>query len=680
VGLVREVVTRGQRAGVPVFTVDRPGPHQAALVFRVGRADETLATSGVTHLVEHLALFAVDDDLRRSGGFVDHFRTVFFTSGSPDEIAQFLVSVSGALQALPLDRVELEKQVLLTEAASAGGSMWQMLMGLRFGAEHFGLLAHDEVGLRRIDADEVARWCASRFVSANAAIWSTCPLPADLDLQLAPGKRFPPQRVMTLAGVPLPAYVDTHTSGVVLSALGSRSTALTVALSLLEQRVHRNLRVGRGLSYAVTGSYVPLAAHAAHVTFGADCLDEHAVIVRDEILQELRGLAQDGPGLDELSAEVEKRIEHWSQENTPDNGELDAAAMDELLGKGVSTRAELVHDLEVLTPDHVSRALWETLETIILCAPTGSDVPAGFRSYDDRTPHKPLGHRYLARGNRSYDLPKRSRIAASDKAISFVGDKSENVVTIRYADVVAVLEHGPGRMTVVDRSGSSIRLDLNSLVKGAQLNGEIRRTVPPYLFVPLERTSKSILDVSRQQLGYRTRAATEIGRLPGYLQPGEQVVKLAVAVRRQRRGLVALTDRRLLFLAKAASRKPRFIEVPLTDIVRVKKRLFGVVFPGIVVTTKTGKHRFADIVPRERAAELIQELTAPGSTTSATKPFDDSLKGRLRDYLLGIVLVGIGLPAVLAHAYAAVWMLIFGVVRLVRTFGRRRDARAFQMR
>jgi hypothetical protein len=51
-------ITPSEIDGIPVFTAPLlPGlPFVAGMVFRVGRCDETLRTSGITHLVEHLAL------------------------------------------------------------------------------------------------------------------------------------------------------------------------------------------------------------------------------------------------------------------------------------------------------------------------------------------------------------------------------------------------------------------------------------------------------------------------------------------------------------------------------------------------------------------------------------------------------------------------------------------------
>src|SRR5438874_8136896 len=100
-------------------------------MFRTGRGDETLAESGKTHLVEHLALFGLEMRRSQFGGFVDQTRTVFHASGTGEDVAMFLARVSAALEELPLDRVELEKRVLLTEAASSVGSSVETLMGLR---------------------------------------------------------------------------------------------------------------------------------------------------------------------------------------------------------------------------------------------------------------------------------------------------------------------------------------------------------------------------------------------------------------------------------------------------------------------------------------------------------------------------------------------------------------------
>ena len=57
--------------GIPVFWAPAPGAFRAALLFRVGVADETPAKRGITHIVEHLAMFGSESPAFESNGFID---------------------------------------------------------------------------------------------------------------------------------------------------------------------------------------------------------------------------------------------------------------------------------------------------------------------------------------------------------------------------------------------------------------------------------------------------------------------------------------------------------------------------------------------------------------------------------------------------------------------------------
>ncbi len=64
---------------ITTIWTDAPGPLRAGLLFRTGRADETLATAGQTHLIEHMALSTLGDTEQRHNGFVSGVVTGFFT-------------------------------------------------------------------------------------------------------------------------------------------------------------------------------------------------------------------------------------------------------------------------------------------------------------------------------------------------------------------------------------------------------------------------------------------------------------------------------------------------------------------------------------------------------------------------------------------------------------------------
>ena len=73
--------------GVPTLLAATGGPMHAGLTFRVGTADETLARSGITHLIEHLALAPLGlADYHVNGATAPAF-TTFHTQGSEADIA-----------------------------------------------------------------------------------------------------------------------------------------------------------------------------------------------------------------------------------------------------------------------------------------------------------------------------------------------------------------------------------------------------------------------------------------------------------------------------------------------------------------------------------------------------------------------------------------------------------------
>jgi hypothetical protein len=133
--------------GVPTFHAEVPGgpPMQAALMFRVGRADEALPRFGLTHLVEHLAMFAVGRVPFEANAFVDDTRAVFYALGQAGEVTGFLRSVCAGLESLPLDRLEAEKRVLETESSGNASSPETRLLSLRCGPRGYGLAHYREL-------------------------------------------------------------------------------------------------------------------------------------------------------------------------------------------------------------------------------------------------------------------------------------------------------------------------------------------------------------------------------------------------------------------------------------------------------------------------------------------------------------------------------------------------------
>lgn len=184
----------------------------------------------------------------------------------------------------------------------------------------------------------------------------TGPPPDSIGLRLPSGERSLPPHVQAIPDLEFPAYVSTQGGGVVASFLGRRSTALTIALALLQRRLHEGLRLRRALSYAASGSYFPLSTETAHLTLGADCSDEHAMVVRDQLMEELQRLAADGPEDSEVASVTDAIVASWAEDPLLALSHLDVAVTNELLRARQMSRQELREEYRHLTPAAVAAA------------------------------------------------------------------------------------------------------------------------------------------------------------------------------------------------------------------------------------------------------------------------------------------------------------------------------------
>jgi predicted Zn-dependent peptidase len=441
VSTVGPVVERTAVDGVPVLWATGPEPFAGALVFRVGLADETLATLGLSHLVEHLALHRGGRRKFDVNGFVDETRTVFWAAGTREEVCGFLSDVAAGIGSLPLERLDTERRVLLTEAQGRAAHPLGLLLRCRFGVTGFGLLDCVELGLHRVDAGEVAAWAREWFTSGNAAVWLTGPPTDDFSLPLLEGARRLHPEATPIPGLKLPAHLETGSGAVQLAFLTPRSVAAAAAAELAGERADEDLRMHAGLSYAAGGLYWPLTATTAHVSWRADCLDEHALDVRARLLAALDSLADPGPTPEEL-ADYAARSRRRFTDPRAVPGYLDSTVHNLLVGAPQETPEELLDRVASLTGDDVAAVVREGLPTMLLASPERTPPPAqGFVPYLDGSERMtPVdGIAYPVKGWRS-----RSRILTGAAGTSFVDDTSGTIVTVLADDVVALLSHGVG--------------------------------------------------------------------------------------------------------------------------------------------------------------------------------------------------------------------------------------------
>jgi Bacterial PH domain len=110
-----------------------------------------------------------------------------------------------------------------------------------------------------------------------------------------------------------------------------------------------------------------------------------------------------------------------------------------------------------------------------------------------------------------------------------------------------------------------------------------------------------VAEVAGRKLRRRWVVSDELELLPDALESGETVLTLAEANRGLRAGLLAATDKRLLWLFKM--RQERRLEIAYDDIedVLVRKKFFDT---ALEIRTGNETISFTDLAPKERAAEL----------------------------------------------------------------------------
>ncbi|WP_141576444.1 insulinase family protein [Actinomadura sp. WMMA1423] len=471
-------VTRIDIDGVPVFWSEgAPGDDglRAALVFRVGRADETLARGGVTHLVEHLALHAIGDADYHHNGSVDAVTTMFLTHGEPAEVAEFLTTVCESLRALPMGRIEAEKNILRTEAEGRDvGAPGQLLLW-RYGAATYGLPAYEEHGLAALTPEDVKDWSARWFTRNNAALAIVGgPPPAGLALPLPEGERRPVPDPTN--GLPrTPAYVNLEINGVALSGIVPRSSAARIYADLLGRRLHRVLRRDNALSYTTSVGFSSTTGDGVEILAFADGLAE----VRPELAERFRGEIERIAAEPVEAAELAEAVAARRTRRASDEGRASQAircCMAELMGPPALTTEEALADLDAVRPEDVQDVGRAVLDTALLMLPRGQE-PQGARFS-----RVPLASTVAVEGRvhtRADDV-QQGLIVGREGATSLRGPI---MATVRFDQCAAVLAWQDGARLLIGLDGVTVGVEPNLWHAGTAAVAEIDRYAPAEVVV-----------------------------------------------------------------------------------------------------------------------------------------------------------------------------------------------------
>lgn len=569
-----------QVGGMPCFWADAPGRAAAGLVFRVGLADERLAGAGITRLVQRTALAGFGGHRHDYDGRVDLTTTTFWATGSPADVAEFVRDVGRALTGL--------EGSPFADAPHDPGTLERMLM-MRFGAAGHGLAFYEPFGLRKLGLADAREWARCWFTRANAALWMTCPPPDDLRIDLPDGPRVPAPEPHPIPALRLPAFAAAGDGEIASAMVAPRSAAIGAAGRTVAGRARHEL----GLP--VETWQMPLTAALSHrfLSAGGTAGDVAA------LARVFDAVAADGPTREELADAADAAVEAIRADAAVAGG-LERMAVDELLGAPRRWKEDLILEARSVSYAEAAAALREALSTQILLAPADAAKPAErYHDYPWFSPERPQG---LALRPLRRELG--AHLIASQEGIAHVGDKTGTATTVRFAELAAALQEPDGSLTLVGRDGAVVPIDPHAFKGAGKVVSDLEMKLAPELIVP--PADAGVLEqIARRKLRPRVRADEELRLLRDRLGHEERVVTLSEAVIGFKWGVLVVTDRRLVWLHRGP-RDPLVREMPYGDVVDV--RLGRIPSHVVRVKSRAGETAFSSIQPRERAAEIVEEV------------------------------------------------------------------------
>jgi zinc protease len=467
--------------GVPTLLAPTPGPMSAGLAFRVGRADESFVTGGITHLVEHLVLHRHGLTDYHFNGATGPIVTFFHMQGSESDVVDFLVGVCDSLADLPMERLETEKSILRTESAGRRRSGNEDLPIWRYGARDFGLLSTYEWGIWTLSAEQVREWAGRWFTRQNAVLWiAGNAVPAGLQVRLPEGVRQPVPRASS-ALPQAPAYFAGEEGMVVWDATVPRNAAGPLYSGVLERELYRALRQDGGYSYTAGTDYDPLGDEVATITALADSLPDKQDAVLGgfvDVLAKLRAGRIDPVDLAAVKAKLEEAFTHPEAPAM----RLPSAAFNVLTGHPNLPMDEMRALTAAVTTDDVHAVALAAAGTELLQVPSGHSADwAGYAAAPTRSPHLVTGRVSKSRSGNGVEL------VVGPEGVSLV--QAQEGVTVLFADCVAKMEWPDGARRIVGADGMTIQIEPTLYHLDPQSIATIDAAVDPRLVVRLPARS-----------------------------------------------------------------------------------------------------------------------------------------------------------------------------------------------
>jgi zinc protease len=474
------VVETGSIGGVRVLrSASALRRNAAALVFGVGRYDETLPTAGITHLIEHLTLSGRPTASYEFNAEVSgRFTAFFMESAEPADTADFITTVCRGLAADFSEALEREKRILKTEAASRGSAgALGLCLGARYGATGPGLTGYEEYGLDRLGWTEIDAWRRRWFVAGNAVLWIHGTIPRGLRIELPP---YPAPAAAPLCpvSVPLPGFMVAGRGGIGLSLAGPRSDPAAVTLAILQERLTQVLRHERGLSYGVRATRDQLDRDLSHAWLVADALPEQTAMVGHSMLATLESLAEGG-STDEEAGDYLRRLSSTYESPGGPAIAMHRQAQDILSGRPPRDPAETLRAISEVDKKAVSEAAGQLLGQMIVATP--QLVPA----IQGRMPRLPLWSAAAITGTTLRSADSGSSLTVGDQGVMRTTEAGQHV-TIHSGAVAALFRWNDKKRTLVGTDGFTLLLDPAEWPDGDTVVRSIEGRIDPRLVISID--------------------------------------------------------------------------------------------------------------------------------------------------------------------------------------------------
>jgi zinc protease len=478
-------IRRGSLDGLNILQCDSAtGWNTAALVFRVGRFDETLAASGITHLIEHLSLSGRPTASYQFNAEVSgRFTSFVMESGDVADVGDFFAAVSRGLAAGYQAELEREKRILRTEAATRGGAgaLGACLLE-RYGAAGPGLVSYDELGLHRLGWAEIEAWRRYWFVAGNAVLWIHGALPPGLRAGLPPGPARPMAPLRPLP-VGLPGFIVSGRGGIGVSLTAPQSPAVSLALEILRERLTHVLRYEHGLSYDVQVTGDRLDAELSHAWLTADALPEQQPMLAHAMLTAFEALAADGSRPAEAPDYV-RRLRGAFESPSGPAALLGQQARDILCGRPPRGVDQILQAVSALTPAEVSAAARDLSAHMIVATP--GLIPA----VQGRMPQLPVSSRQVISGTSLTAVNSAARLTFGPAGVMLTVPDGRHV-TVAAGTEAALICWNDGQRALVGGDGFRLTLDPEQWPDGARVVGAIEARIDPRLRVAMDSPGPS---------------------------------------------------------------------------------------------------------------------------------------------------------------------------------------------